>query len=166
MSGYNYNSDDEDFENEVSSNSGGGLRKMLEEALGEVKSLKAQLNSDKREKSATELLKSAGLDPAIAELIPQDADPKAWIEEKAHLFGLKVQGDPNPVLEDEAEASEIQVPDDSDPALVLEREARAAMNDAQESGSPAHVDSDLLERMDKITSEDELIKFFQSNGGL
>lgn len=160
MSGYNYQSNSDDF-NEVERNgSGGNLRKMLEDALAENKKLLNKLNKQEREKSATDLLKDKGLDPAIAELIPDDTEPAAWVEKYAHLLGVKTDAPPlQPVVEPEIVAAV-----DDDPALVAEREALAAMQDAHESGLPPAVANSLLEKMDKIGSEEQLIAFFNSNG--
>jgi hypothetical protein len=38
------------------------------------------------------------------------------------------------------------------------------MQNAQEQGLPASVHDDLVSRMDKIESEDELLAFFKENG--
>ena len=55
---------------------------------------------------------------------------------------------------------------DEDPALALEREALSQIQGAADSGSPSHLTGDILERMDKIQSEEELMKFFGSNGAV
>lgn len=168
MSGY-YNSDsDDDFEYDARNN-GGGLRKMLEETLAENKKLLAKLESKERATSTSDLLKEKGLDPAIAELIPADTDAKAWVEKYAHLLGV-AKGTP---ADEPAVEPDVQASDDSDPAVQLEKQrladeqaALADMQSAQEQGLPANLSSDLLERMEKITSEDELLKFFKSNGAV
>lgn len=158
MSGYNYQSDSDD-ELEFDRGSGGGLRKMLEETLKENKRLLEKLEGKEREKSTAALLTDKGLDPAVAELIPADADPKEWVEKYAYLLGAKDRAK----AEEQAAEPEIQAAADDDPALVAEREALAAMQDAAESGSPV-ITNDLLEKMNKIDSESELLKFFNSNG--
>lgn len=160
VSGFYNQPDPDDFENEVQGNNGGGLRKMLEETLAENKKLLAKLEERERGNSTADLLKGKGLDPAIAELIPADQDPEAWVEKYAHLLGVPK----NTPAEEPAAEPEIQLADDSDPALIAEREALAAMQDAAESGSPAVVSSDVLERMSKINTEEELMAFFKSNG--
>lgn len=163
MSGYNYNQSDPDG---YGDNSGGGLRKQLEEALGEIRSLREQIDGQQRQRTVTALLKDKGLDPAISELIPADADPAKWIEEKGHLLGVQ----PAKTSENAAEAvqpgtePELHVAVQDDPAIVAEREALADMQAAHEDGSQATVSSDLFEKMDKIQSEDELMAFFRSNG--
>lgn len=159
MSGYYNQPDSDDFENEVGGNNGGGLRKMLEETLAENKKLLAKLESKERENSTADVLKGKGLDPAIAELIPADMDPSLWVEKYAHLLGVPAN---TPATEPAADP-EMQLADDTDPALVAEREALAAMQNAAESGSPA-VSSDVMERMNKINSEQDLLEFFRTNG--
>lgn len=160
MSGYNYNANSDDDDQFVQDNSGGGLRKMLESALTEIKELKKQLNGEKREETATALLKAKGLDPAIAELIPAEMEPKDWLEKYAHLLGVKdTQPDNEPIVPD------VQIPVDDDPALVLEREALEAMQSAAGSGSPAAPSNDALEALAKFEgTEDELMAFFQKGG--
>lgn len=160
MSGY-YNYPDPD-DTERQDNSGGGLRKQLEEALKEIKELRGELSKDKREQTVTDLLKGKGLDPAIAELIPADQDPTAWVEKYAHLLGAQA-----PEVLEEAPANdqpEIVGVEQDDPALVAEREALAAMQDATESGSPISNAPDILEKMNKITDEQEFWAFIAKNG--
>jgi hypothetical protein len=162
-----YFNDDSDFEDEDRNNSGKGLRKMLEETLAENRKLIQRLEQRERGNSTSELLKSKGLDPAIAELIPDGQDAKEWVDKYAHLLGVP---DNHEELAPAVEP-EVQLSDDSDPAIVLrraelaaERQALADMQDAAESGMPASVHNDLVDRMDKITSEEELMKFFRENG--
>jgi hypothetical protein len=165
VSGYsnNYQSDPDDFENEDrQGNSGGSLRKLLEETLAENKKLREAFEGKERGKSTTALLKDKGLDPAIAELIPADMDPSDWVEKYAHLLGVPK----NTPADEPAAEPEIQLADDSDPALIAEREARSRMQNAAEDGSPAVVNSDTLERMSKINSEQELLDFFKTNGAV
>lgn len=163
MSGYYNQSENPDG---YGDSGGGGLRKQLEEALGEIRSLRQQIDGQARQKTVTALLKDKGLDPAISELIPADADPAKWIEEKGHLLGVQ----PARTSENANEAPqpgtepEIHAAVEDDPAVVAERQALADMQNAAEDGSQAVVDTDLFDRMNKIQSEDELLAFFRSNG--
>lgn len=159
MSGYYNPSDPDDFESGRES-SGGGLRKQLEEALGEIRSLREKLDGDTRQKTVTDLLKDKQLDPAVSELIPSDADPAKWIEKYSHLLGAKQAKQE----EEPAPESKIQVAPDDDPAIVAEREALADMRGAAESGSQATVQNDLMNGMEKINSEEELLAYFRKNG--
>lgn len=169
MSGYNNNwSDDESFENEGESQGGKGLRKMLEETLAENKKLLARLEGKDRVNDATALLKAKGLDPALVAIIPEGADPKEWLDKYSPLLGVKQVADEA----DDAGEAQIQVSDDNNDPVIIARRAELAaeqkaleeIQDAAESGQPAAVHSDLVNRMDKINTEDELLKFFQSNG--
>lgn len=158
MSGY-YNQSDDSFEESMST--GGGLRKMLEDALSENRKLLDKLNQRERGRTTAELLKDKGLDPAIADIIPSDTDPAQWVEKYAHLLGTPRNEEPQ--MEEPAAEPELQLADDSDPALVAEREALAAMHDAQESGSNSVISKDVLEQMNKINSEEEFVKFLREN---
>lgn len=167
MSGYNNQSDsfdDNGYGQERQESGGGGLRRQLEEALAELKEFRAR--EAKRDAKETEaLLKDKGLDPAVKELIPEGADPSEWIEKYSHLLGAKgTEKDVKPAPSDES--PEIVAPVEEDPALVAEREALAQMQGAADSGSQSHLTGDVLERMNKIDSEEELLKFFNSNGAV
>lgn len=159
MSGYYEQPDPDD----VQETTGSGLRKQLEEALSEIKNLRQNLEGEKRQETVTEAVKGLGLNPAVAELIPADeADPKAWLEQRAGLFGVQVP--------DEREAAETQVlaPADDDPALVAEREAVEAMQAAEAAGGPsATVANDLIEKLEQFDgtkTEADLLAFLKSNG--
>lgn len=157
MSGYINDSDD--FENEVNSG-GGGLRKQLEEVLAANKKLTDRLEKAEREKTATDLLKESGIDPALAEIIPAGEDPKAWVEKHSALLsnlGTKPATD-----EDTQHAAAIAAADE-DPALQAEREAQAQMQAAQEAGTPVY-SQETLDALDKIDNEADLLKFFKENG--
>lgn len=159
MSGY-YESDPD----EGQETTGSGLRKVLEQVLEENKSLRKMLEGDKRADVVSEAVKDMGLDPAIAELIPQDeADPKKWLEDRAHLFGVKKANEPEVQT---ATEPEVVAPVEDDPALAVEREALEAMQGAAASGSSqtSVVGGDLIEQMNKITTEEELLAFFAKNG--
>jgi hypothetical protein len=163
VSGYNNNQSDsfDDFERQEHGG-GGGLRRQLEETLAEVKELRKQLNQ-REAKDTDALFKDKGLDPALKELIPEGAEPSEWIDKYAHLLGVKgKERDSAPA--DSLDDPEIVAPVEDDPALVAEREALAQINGAADAGSSAHITGDVLERMNKIDSEDELMKFFNSNG--
>lgn len=160
MSGYFNESDTEREERE--DNSGAGLRKQLEAALEREKRYLAQLEGD-RTKTATELLKDKGLDPGLIALVNKGEDPVEWVERNSALLGAKTTTQPEETVIDQPE---VTMASDDDPALVAEREALAAMQDAQATGSPsATVTNDLIEQMNKVTTEDELLALFKANGG-
>lgn len=172
MSGYNNWSDESDFDGEGGSQGGGGLRKMLEETLAENKRLVKMLEDqgkEQREESTAALLKAKGLDPAIAELIPEGTDAKAWVDKYAHLLGVP-QNTP-PLESEKAVEPEVHLSDDTDPAIVArraelaaEQKALADMQEAAQAGISASVHDDLVSKMDKLDSEEDLLKFFRENG--
>ena len=162
MSAYGYTpeSEDEFLDN---SNTGKGLRKQLEDALGEIRSLRQELRGD-RTKEAESQLKGMGLDPGVLGLAPEGTDPVEWVQKNAHLLGAKVpekQEEPPKIDQPEVVAA----PDD-DPALVAERAALAAQQEARAAGSSTVVSNDLIEQMGKIDTEEELMSFFRQNGGM
>lgn len=168
MSGYNNQSDsfdDNGYGNErQEGGNGGGLRRQLEEALADAKALRKQL-ADRQTKDAEVLLKDKGLDPAVKELIPEGADPSEWIEKYAHLLGVK-SAEKKEEERAPGDNPEIVALADEDPAITAEREALAQIQGAADAGSPAHLTGDVLERMERIDNEDELMKFFGSNGAV
>lgn len=155
VSGYNNQSDSENYEFE--DNTGKGLRGQLEKALEKI----AKLEAAQQKTSAADVLKGAGIDPALADLVPKDTDPAEWVAQYGPLLGARPK-----TLEEEKPESEakVEVPLEEDIAVAAEREARAAMGEAQDSGSASVYSTDVLERMNKINSEEELMKFFQNNG--
>lgn len=160
MSGYYNQSDPDEYE---SGSSGGGLRKQLEDALAEIKSLRKEVNEARRTDTVTDLLKDKGIDPAVKEIIPQDADPTEWVEKYAHLLGAKPKVE---VLGEETQQTDPETLGTPDPAIEAERKAREQMEEAEASGSPSVISSDVLERMQAINSEEELMRFFNANGNV
>lgn len=141
--------------------SGGGLRNQLEQALKEIKDLRQQLTADKRQETVTDLVKGMGLDPAVAELIPeQEADPKGWLDKRAHLFGGQRTSEPEAQPGTEPEVA--VAPDD--PALVAEREALERMQGAAATGSQATVSQDLLDRLNEARDPAALEELFRQGG--
>ena len=156
MSGNSNNQFDSSGE-EFEDNTGSGLRKALESALEKI----AKLEANQQKTSATDVLKNAGIDPALADLVPKDADPAEWVAQYGPLLGAR----PKTLEEEQVPAAEhIEVPAEEDAAVRLEREARADMEGASSDGSTSVYSTDVLERMNKIDSESELLKFFGSNG--
>lgn len=171
MSGYNNQSDSFDdggYGQERQEGGGGaGLRKQLEEVLAKNKELEKRL-SERLAKDTEALLKDKGLDPAIKDLIPEGADASEWVDKYAHLLGVQ-KDTKEQAKADEGSSDggpEIVAPEDEDPAIALEREALSRINGAADSGSPAHLTGDVLERLERIDSEEELMKFFGSNGAV
>jgi hypothetical protein len=163
VSGYNNQSSsyDDDMDRQDGT-TGGGLRKALEDALAKLEKAQKDLEDYRRGDTAESVLKDKGLDPALKDLIPADTDPKDWVEKYAHLLGTKPAAKAEE--KDSNDDPEFVALEEEDPAITLEREARERINAAADSGSPAHLTGDVLQRMDKINSEDELMEFFRSNG--
>lgn len=159
MSGYSNNQSNPYEDEEPQGDTGKGLRAQLEQVLAEL----AELKKASKPKAA-DVLKDNGLDPALEAIIPTDEDPKEWVEKYAHLLGVKPK-EQSEEKKVEEEPLEVFMQEDEDPALTLEREAIESMHGAQQAGSPSIVQSDVLEKMNAINSEEELLKFFQNNGG-
>lgn len=76
---------------------GGGLRKQLEQALDELKTLKAaneSLAKESRTSKISGLLTEKKLDAKVAKLIPADIEPTKeavdkWLEEYGDIFNIK-----------------------------------------------------------------------------
>lgn len=156
MSGYYTQSDPEnEFEGD---GEGKGLRKQLEEALKDIKSLRKELAGD-RKKDAESQLKDMGLDPAVLGLAPDGTDPVEWVQKSAALLGAKGTEQE----ETKIDQPSVEVATDDDPALVAEREALAKIQEAEQAGNPV-VSSDLFENLNKIDTEEDLLDFFKKNG--
>lgn len=95
--------DNEETETKDSKESGAGLRRLLEDALGELKTAKERLTEfEKKERVASlaDLFKSAGAKAGAERFYPKDADTseeavKAWIEENADFVRDEGSGKPN-----------------------------------------------------------------------
>lgn len=159
MSGYNNQSNPYEDE-EPQGNTGSGLRKQLEQVLAELAELKAATKP-----KAADVLKDNKLDPALEALIPENMDPKDWVEKYAHLLGVKPEEPSGEKVEEVSTEVIMQSPEDEDPAITLEREAIQRMQNAQQSGSPSIVTTDVLEQLKATNSEAELMAFFKANGG-
>lgn len=142
--------------------SGGGLRKQLEQALSEIRDLRKELAGDKRQDTVADLVKGMGLDPAVAELIPEsEADPKGWLDKRAHLFGGQKAEEPE---EDPTTDPKTVKAPEVDPALLAEQEALDAMNGAAASGSQVTVSQDLLDQVEAVKDPAELEKLMRQHG--
>ena len=158
MSGYD-NQFDSDEGDTSEDNTGRGLRKQLEQALAEL----AEVKKVQQKASATDVLKNAGIDPALADLVPKDTDPAEWVAQYGPLLGARPK---TLETEEQAPAGEIQEPPEEDIAVTAEREAREAMEGAASSGSSSVYSTDVIERMNKIDNEADLLKFINSNGAM
>lgn len=171
MSGYNYQSDDDDLDEEIGvGNGGGGLRKQLEEALELNRKLAERLNAQDREKDLAAALKDKGINPALAAIVPKDADPKQWAEQYASLTG--VQTPPADKTADEGSDNgneQGKVPNEPEARIVYderaerERQAMATMQQAQESGVPSEdILNSQMEQLKAVKSKEDLLALIQA----
>lgn len=170
MSGYYY--DDSDmFEDEGPGRQGGGsgLRKQLEDALSEIRNLRTELNQEKRAKALTDLFTEKGKDPAAIALVPEDADPKAWLEKNAAYLADAKKPE---VLEQRQEQQQNgeqgheAAPEVPDPALEEERMAMETLTGVvgEGTGIPSTASADPIAKMQSFQTEEELLAFIRSNG--
>lgn len=135
---------------------GSGLRAMLEEALGEIKNLRGELEkvqSGQRQTSVTELLESKGINPDVAQIIPEGANPAEWLNDFGHLFGSNL---------DENESGELRTPKEQsepDEQLLEEQAAWEAANGiAQSSGTTTQV-TDPIAKIESFQTQEEMLAF-------
>lgn len=162
MSGYNEYPDLFDAEGRERQD-GGGLRKQLEEALGEIRTLRNELNSEKRTKTVTEFLKGKGKDPAAASLIPQDADPEKWFNDYGSLLADARKAEQ--VVEETKGSEETKdeaAPEVPDPALDQERMAMETLAGVQGTGIPSTATADPIQKIKSFETEEELLAFIRS----
>lgn len=154
----------EDYSDDLDGNgrqeeTGSGLRAQLEQALAEMKSLRgelAELKTGRRTDTVTGLLESKGIDPAVAQLIPSEADAKEWLDQFGHLFGKN--------LDEGNEPGELPTPEEEpDPDLLAEQEAWEAANGLSNSGTPVAV-SNPIEKLNSFESEADLLAFLSEQG--
>lgn len=155
VSGYDYSDVLDDNGREQG---GGGLRKQLEEVLAMNKKLVDELTTERRGTSVNSLLKEKGIDPAVAQLVPEGTDPKEWLEKFGHLFlagGTKMDQEELPTPEVNSLAND---------ELQAERELLEGINGVQDTGSPSTITLDSVEKLKSFTNEDDLMKFINSGG--
>jgi hypothetical protein len=133
--------------------SGSGLRALLEEALGKINTLQSELTSMKQasQPSVTELLESKGLTPEVAQIIPEGANAKEWLEQYGHLFGAN-----NGEHLDEDESGELPPPEEVDPDLLREQEAWEAMHGVA-SGTTTRSVNDPFAQLEAATGEADIL---------
>lgn len=156
MSGYSNNySDVLDSDGFEEQQTGSGLRKQLEEALGELKTLRGTVHKLQQKPATEDLLKEKGLNPAVADAIPDGQDPGEWIEKFGHLFGAGVQTG----AESEPEVVE------HDPALDEERAAlEQVQNQSSNTGISSSATADQIEKLKSFSTEAELLSYIRSGG--
>lgn len=162
MSGY-YNEYSDNLDGEGRQGEGGsGLRKMLEEALGEIRELKTELGkvqTQEKAKSVSTLLESKGLNPAVAQIIPEGADVDAWLEQHGSLFKT------TDAKLDEDESGELQPAqnenNEPDPDLLAEQEAWEAAHGVS-SGTPTTTNSlDPMVQLEQADTTEKLLALIE-----
>lgn len=161
MSGYDNYSDLFDSD-ESGRQDGRGLRKQLEEALGEIRSLRNELTQEKRAKDLTALFEEKGKDPAAAALVPKDVDPKAWLDANAAFIAdaKKEPADPPVPAVPEVPAKHEVV----DEALLQEQAAFETITGMVGTGIPSTATADPIEKLKSFQTEEELLNYIRSQG--
>lgn len=163
MSGINDYSDLFGGDGREEQQTGGGLRKQLEDALSRVQKLEEANQRLVRKDSVSALLKEKGKDPAAVDLIPLDVDAKEWLDKHADF--LRDVGKPAPTVEVQTEetpaAPEVEAPD---PALEEERQAMETLQEHSTTGIPSTATADQITKMKSFDNEADLLKYIQSGG--
>jgi hypothetical protein len=154
VSGY-YNEYSDDLDGNGRQGEGGALRKMLEEALGEIRELKTELGkvqTESKAKSVSKLLESKGLNPAVAQIIPEGANVDEWLEQHGSLFKT------TDARLDEDESGELPpAQDEPDPDLLAEQEAWEASHGVS-SGTPSNTSSlDPMKQLEMADTPEKLM---------
>lgn len=161
MSGYNH-SDAFDADELDGQQTGGGLRKQLEDALAANKKLSERLDKIERQAPVEALLKEKGIDPAVSAMIPENADPEKWVEQYGKFLGAKVQEQSR-----EGDLEQEQEPEVPPVDAALEQE-RQAMETLQEygpgTGIPSTASQDQIAKLKSFDNEADLLAYIQSGG--
>lgn len=113
------------------------LREALEKAQERIKEQDAQLAkfaAQERTKTLGEALKSKGLDPKIAGIIPADADPEKWVEEFGSLFATTTPGGDQGESQGQANEAGTTVTE-ADQTALSQMSSTADSSGAQTAGS-------------------------------
>lgn len=161
MSGY-YNEYSDDLDRNGGQGEGGTLRKMLEEALGEIRELKTELGkvqTESKAKSVTKLLESKGLNPAVAQIIPEGANVDEWLEQHGSLFKT------TDAKLDEDESGELppaqNETSDLDPDLLAEQEAWEAAHGVSSGTSSTTSSLDPMKQLEQADTPEKLMALIE-----
>lgn len=120
----------------------------------------AKMEERESRRALEDRLKTKGLDPKVADLIPKDADPDKWLNDYGTL--LKGASDPQP----SAAGPEGDVPDGSDDGVPSAEQQFLATAAAAASGAKPPVGLDAVAaKMQEIDDPDALLAFLQSQPG-
>ncbi len=156
MSNYEYE-DDDDFDFESQPESGNAVKELRkanrakEKALKEMQAELEQLRQDRRQRTIKEVLGARGVNDKIAKFIPQDIDSdeesvSRWLDENADVFGFETSNKPAA---------------NADPKDIQNYQR---IQNTANSGVPADVASDLLNRITSAETPEELRKLLNSSG--
>ena len=158
MSGY-YDEYSDNLDGNGRQGEGGALRKMLEEALGEIRELKTELGkvqTESKTRSVTKLLESKGLNPAVAQIIPEGEDAEEWIEQHKSLFvttGSNL---------DEGETGELPpAQEETDPDLLAEQEAWEAAHGVSSGTSSTTSSLDPMKQLEQADTPEKLMALIE-----
>lgn len=177
MSDWDDNSNDANSgQNGSNANNGGGLRKQLEDALAELKTLKTAnetLQQETRRSKITDLLTAKKLDAKVAKLIPADIAPTKeavdkWFEEYGDIFNIQ-QSDSG----DGSTSSSATAGDQTSPADLEEFEAQQhyiatmrQMGNVTGGALPPERAAELFAKInDPALTQEGLISLINQHGG-
>lgn len=142
--------------------SGGGLRKQLEEALSVNRKLTERLDRLEQKAPMEALFKEKGIDPAAVALVPAGAKPEEWLEQNARfLKGFEAPG----TDQQQQAAPEVQQHQE-DPDLEAERRQIEDLEEAGETGIPSTATADQLQKLQSFDTEEELLAYIRSGGNV
>lgn len=114
----------------------------------------AKMEAQEAKRNLESLVTSKGLDPKVADLVPKDADPEAWLKDYGNLFAR---------AQAESEAQE-SVDDDVDTVPAEEQDALSGIAASAQDAQPKAGLSALEAQIQSADSPEELLKILQSNG--
>ncbi len=155
MSGNYYSNDPDEFEF-GQQETGSGLRKQLEEALGEIRSLRSELTEKARGESVDALLKEKGIDPAVKDIMPKDVNPAEWLDKYAPLFGKRLDENDgqNPTPE------VVVAPD-----MQAEQNAQVVMQPGNDATGGTTTQQDPYQQLAALKTEEEFLNFLNQQKG-
>ena len=154
MSGNYYSNDPDEYEF-GQQETGSGLRKQLEEALGEIRSLRQELTDAKRGETVEALLKEKGIDPAVKDIMPKDANPAEWLDKYAPLFGKHLD------TTEVTDPPEVVVA----PDLQAEQHAQQVMQPGSDAAGGTTTQQDPYQQLAALKTEEEFLNFLNQQKG-
>lgn len=144
------------------------LRSAYAKQNARLKELETKETQRERAEQIGSTLKEKGLDPAMAAIIPADANPTEWIDTYGHFLNTGAATPQVPATPPTPQAP--VVVDNQDPAVNAEIDAEAIaaaqMQAAEQTGyaTPEVINAQMQE-LTKVKTEDDLIRLIQQDGG-